>query len=151
MPQPNTIDAAIAKLMPEVLFNPTLLQGVGTLNGLRGEPVEPGDRVVKIGRTTGVTHGVVTSIELDDVVVKYDTDSYSFNGQIEIEGSGGDAFSAAGDSGSLIVDESGLACAMLFAGSEHGGTNGKGLTIANDIHNVFATLNLELAPITANA
>jgi len=65
--------------------------------------------------------------------------------QIEIEGAGNRSFSDAGDSGSLIVDDEMLAAALLFAGGDHGGSNGKGLTYANPIAAVFKALKVKLA------
>ncbi|WP_158044743.1 preprotein translocase subunit YajC [Skermanella pratensis] len=141
----NLMDAAIAGLAEGVPFDPRSITGFGLLRGLRDRPVEPGDEVLKIGRTTGLTHGVVTAIELDDVVVDYDRGQITFDRQIEIEGAGGSPFSSGGDSGSLILDREGDACALLFAGSDHGGSNGKGVTNANDLSLVMETLNLELA------
>lgn len=67
-----------------------------------------------------------------------------FENQIEIEGEGRKAFSAGGDSGSLIVDSGCLAVAQLFAGTDEGGSNGKGLTYATAIETVLDTLELDL-------
>jgi hypothetical protein len=125
------------------------LTGLGELLGLREEPIEPGMAVAKVGRTTGLRRGVVTAVELDDVVVEFDRGNLSFDRQIEIEGVGDHAFSAGGDSGSLIVDGDGFACGLLFAGSDQGGTNGKGLTNANDLALVLDELGLELDPALA--
>ena len=56
------------------------------------------------------------------------------------------ASSVRGDSGSVIVEESTrLAVALLFAGGDVGGTNGKGLTFANPIHAVLDALKIDLA------
>nr|WP_294501676.1 hypothetical protein [uncultured Rhodopila sp.] len=150
-PTENIVDVAVGSLVPSVTFDPVSLTGSGNLRGMRQPQLEPGDPVLKIGRSSGLTFGIVTAIELDSVAVAYDTGTHVFDRQIEIEGTGSNAFSASGDSGSMIVDESGLACGLLFAGSEHGGTNGKGLTFANDIHQVFATLHLELASTSPGA
>ena len=144
-PQGNIVDAAVASLLSGIQHDPTTLNGIGVLRGLRQSPVLPGDRVWKTGRTTGPTDGIVTAIELGDVEVGYDIGTCTFDGQIEIEGEGSQVFGAGGDSGSLIVDEDGLACGLLFAVSEFGGTNGKGLTNANDIRQVLSLLNLQLA------
>jgi hypothetical protein len=64
----------------------------------------------------------------------------TFDDQIEIEGDGPDAFCAGGDSGSLILDEDNRAVALLFAGTETGGTNGSGVTYANPIATVRGLL-----------
>lgn len=141
----NLVDAAVATLDGELSFDPLELRGLGRLAGLRQTPVEPGDRVAKVGRTTGVTHGVVTAIEVDDIVVGYERGNLSFDRQIEIEGVGDHAFSAGGDSGSLIVDSDMRACGLLFAGGDAGGSNGKGLTFANELSAAFEALNIDMA------
>ena len=121
------------------------LKGIGTLAGQPGGDLQVGDAVHKVGRTTGVRHGRVTAFELDGVAVEYDIGVISFDDQIEIEGGGNRAFSDAGDSGSLIVDGEMRAGALLFAGGDHGGSNGKGLTYANPIGAVLQALNVKLA------
>jgi hypothetical protein len=144
----NLVDAAAASLDAEIRFDATTLTGIGELRGLREQMLEPGDIVAKLGRTTGATRGVVTAIELDDVVVSYERGDLSFDRQIEIEGMDDDPFSAGGDSGSVIVDENGMACALLFAGSDQGASNGKGLSYANELGLGLDQLNLELALAT---
>ncbi|GAB4087147.1 hypothetical protein GCM10028784_37770 [Myceligenerans cantabricum] len=104
-----------------------------------------GETVEKVGRTTAVTRGRVTAIELDDVIVGYeDLGALSFDDQVEIEGSGG-PFSRGGDSGALVYREDGTAIGLLFAGSESGGQAGKGLTYANPIDVVLEAMEVELA------
>jgi hypothetical protein len=80
--------------------------------------------VEKIGRTTGVTRGRITAIELDDVVVGYGEElgELAFDDQIEVEGMGVAAFSRGGDSGSLVYrvggpDATGPAAAPDLDGS----------------------------------
>ncbi len=143
--QTNFVDCAIAKLNATVQADPHKLKGIGTLAGQRTSDLQVGDVVHKVGRTTGVRHGRVTAFELDGVTVEYDIGVLSFDNQIEIEGAGNRSFSDAGDSGSLIVDEQMLAAALLFAGGDHGGSNGKGLTYANPIAAVVRALNVKLA------
>jgi hypothetical protein len=121
------------------------LKGIGTLAGVRSSELQVGDVVHKVGRTTGVRHGKVTAFELDGVEVEYDIGVISFDNQIEVEGSGNRSFSDSGDSGSLIVDDAMLAGALLFAGGDHGGSNGKGLTYANPIGTVLTALKVKLA------
>jgi hypothetical protein len=93
-----------------------------------------------------LTRGRVTAFELDNVVVGYDLGNLRFDNQIEIEGAGDEAFSAGGDSGSLIVvADSREAIALLFAGGDVGGSNGKGLTYANPLRTVLDKLKIDLA------
>jgi hypothetical protein len=143
--QPNPVDCAIARLEEDVEANVGLLKGIGDLAGVRAESIAPRDEVHKVGRTTGVRHGRVTAIELDNVVVEYDMGVLSFDDQIEIEGAATQAFSDAGDSGSLIVDDECMATALLFAGGDHGGSNGKGVTYANPFPRVLSELKVQLA------
>jgi hypothetical protein len=140
----NLIDAAIATLQKSLDFDPLHYREIGTLAGVRADPLLPGVTVAKVGRTTGTTRGRITATEVDNVVVDYDLGSLSFDDQIEIESMGSGAFSAGGDSGSLILDESNRACALLFAGSETGGANGRGLTYASPIAAVLKKLAIEL-------
>ncbi|SDP86464.1 hypothetical protein [Phyllobacterium sp. OV277] len=140
----NLVDAAIASIDADIGFDAVTLTGAGKLKGLRKTPLRPGDKVFKVGRTTGITQGTVTAIEVDDVVVSYEFGDIGFDSQIEIETSGSGPFSSGGDSGSVIMDEKGYACALLFAGSDQGGTNGKGVTFANDLSIVLEQLGLTM-------
>lgn len=142
----NLVDAAIAKIAAEIKCDLKSIKGLGNLAGLGPQFLDEGTIVAKLGRTTGLTRGRVTAFELDNVVVSYDLGNLRFDNQIEIEGADDDAFSAGGDSGSLIVEESTrLAVALLFAGGDTGGQNGKGLTFANPIHAVLDALKIDLA------
>ncbi len=142
--QPNFVDCAIARLGSTIEADVHKLKGIGTLAGQRDD-LQIGDIVHKVGRTTGVRHGRVTAFELDGVAVEYEIGVVTFDDQIEIEGAGNRSFSDAGDSGSLIVDDAMRAVALLFAGGDHGGANGKGLTYANPIGAVLEALKVRLA------
>jgi S1-C subfamily serine protease len=141
----NHVDCAIARLANKVAADTRRLRGIGRLAGLANAEVEIGDVVHKVGRTTGVTHGRVTAVEMDGVTVQYDIGYVSFDGQIEIEGAGTRSFSNSGDSGSLIVNDDMEAVGLLFAGGDHGGSNGKGLTYGNPIQAVLSALKVQLA------
>ncbi|WP_418275190.1 hypothetical protein ACNHYB_09980 [Isoptericola jiangsuensis] len=106
----------------------------------------PGDLVEKIGRTTGHTHGRVSAIEMDDVLVGYGPELgvLAFDGQIEVESTRPGSFSQGGDSGSLVYRSDGVAVGLLFAGSETGGPDGSGLTYVNPIDAVLAALGVAL-------
>src|SRR5262249_9033546 len=113
---PNRVDCAVARLEPGTGGDVASLTGIGSLAGTIARPLDVGDIVHKVGRTTGVRHGKVTAVELDGVSVEYEIGWLSFDDQVEIEGSGSRSFSDAGDSGSLIVDGDLKAAALLFAG-----------------------------------
>jgi len=140
----NTVDCAVASTKSGIDCNVSLIKGIGTLAGQGAAFLDEGTEVAKLGRTTGVTHGKVTAFELDNVVITYDIGDVSFDNQIEIEGAGNAAFSAGGDSGSLIVDADDRGVALLFAGGDQGGSNGKGLTYANPLQAVLDALKVDL-------
>ncbi len=140
----NFLDCALASLAPGIEFDPQGLDVIGRLTGLGDALLREGETVRKIGRTTGVTRGRVTAIEMDNVLVDYDLGTLRFDQQIEIEGADDVSFSAGGDSGALIVDEAGRAVALLFAGGDQGGTNGQGLTYANPLRPVLEALQVDL-------
>ena len=139
----NGVDAALA-LLEDVTdvsdVDPTY--PVGRLTGW----AEPDDEVAveKVGRTTGWTKGRISAIELDDVAVEYPVGVVSFDGQVEVTGARG-AFSAGGDSGSLVYrPDTREAVGLLFAGSERGGADGTGLTFCNPIGLVLESLGATL-------
>jgi len=135
----NLVDAALARIEADVAFDAARLRGVGALGAVRTEPLRPGDRVVKRGRTTGLTRGVVSAIEVDGVIVGYDRGELRFDDQLEISPAGRTPFSRGGDSGSLIVDADRRPAALLFAG------NDADTTYANPLPTVLQALKVELA------
>ncbi len=144
LPAPNKVDCAVAEVDADTNVDVSTLKGLGKLAGRRSSLLDVRETAHKIGRTTGLRHGRVTAIELDGVDVEYDIGFCSFDDQIEIEGAGSLAFSDAGDSGSLIVDQDLNGAALLFAGGDHGGSNGKGLTYANPLGAVLRALKVQL-------
>ena len=145
----NFIDAALAEIDEGISCEPALLQAIVNganrqVQGIGPAFLDEKEVVYKVGRTTGATRGRVTAFDFDELVVNYDAGNLRFDGQIEIEGIGKRAFSAGGDSGSLIVNSDMQAVALLFAGSDTGGSNGLGLTYANPIHTVLKELKADL-------
>jgi len=113
----NTIDAAIAASSTELLGNATPSDGYGVPNSATTQAVV-GLRVMKYGRTTGLTKGKIAGINAT-INVNYGSPGIArFVKQIVISPGG---FSAGGDSGSLIVVERGSKArkpvGLLFAGS----------------------------------
>lgn len=134
----NHVDAALALLDDGVEFDPSL-EAIATTTHL-ADP-EAVEHVVKRGRTTQLTRGDVTAIEVDNVVVRFSTGAMRFDGQIEIASADAGGFSRGGDSGSLVVDEpTGDPVGLLFAGSDLGGPHGTGVTYANPLGLVFERL-----------
>lgn len=145
---PNPVDCAVAAPDKDVEADALTIRGLGKLAGLGPDFLDEGTEVAKLGRTTGLTRGKVTAFELDNVIVGYGEENRRYNlrfdNQIEIEGTGANAFSRGGDSGSLIVADDLRAVALLFAGGEIGGQNNQGLTYANPIRAVLTALDVEL-------
>lgn len=140
----NKVDCAVAALDSDIGFDSKSLDPLGQLSGVRTSSLNTGESVAKVGRTTGITHGTVTAFEMDNVTVGYDNGNATFDEQIEIEGVGDLPFSQGGDSGSLIVDHQNQVVALLFAGSDTGGRNGRGVTFANPIAAVLQALSVTL-------
>ncbi len=124
---PNTIDAAIALTSTANVGTATPADGYGmpsptTTTAFLGQAVK------KYGRTTGLTNGTVAEINVTvDVCYVFFIvclQQAHFVNQVSITP---DAFSAGGDSGSLIVTQAGnQPVALLFAG-------GEGRTVGNPI------------------
>jgi len=144
----NVVDAALAALAPEMEFYAGWTEALpGVVRGAK--PVTVGDLgrpVSKAGRTTGVTHGRITQVNVDRLRVDMGDEDQEktalFSDQIEVEGDRR-SFSDGGDSGSLIVDRDGYARALLFAGGEEEGT-GRDLTYANLLDVVLEKLGVTL-------
>jgi hypothetical protein len=116
----NRIDAAIALTSTEDLGNETPEGGYGKP---RSRAVDPslGLQVQKFGRTTGLTMGRITGIHAT-IDVSYRDGIARFEDQVVISATGGNDFSAGGDSGSLVVTKGVLLgdrrpVGLLFAGS----------------------------------
>ncbi len=134
----NLVDCATATIDAGLEYFFNHLETLGPITGVRNSPMEEGETVFKVGRTTGVTQGKVSAIEVDQLKVGFDIGDLTFDSQIEIEPVGNEPFSLGGDSGSLIVDSRRKAVGLLFAG------NDVDATYANDIHNVLDALNVDL-------
>ena len=128
----NTIDAAIALVSTANVGTATPDDGYGTPSTVTAQAF-PGLAVQKYGRTTGFQQGTVaaTNVSVDVCYLLLFNTCFQqarFVNQISISPG---TFSAAGDSGSLIVTQSGnQPVALLFAG-------GDGLTIGNPIDTVL--------------
>lgn len=125
----NLVDAALAKPLVNAAM-PDILE-IGRVNDINLSP-KLGLPVQKSGRTTAVTKG---NIEQTDVMtqVQYDSRIALYVDQIMIIPAG---FSAPGDSGSLVLDESRNAVGLLFAGSDQ-------VTIINRIGHIIELLEID--------
>lgn len=119
----NHFDAAIAVVSDLELISKGQMLGIQHYTPKILTAV-PGMQVIKSGRTTGISRGMVIATRLNGVQVNYGTPSSplitNFNDTITIIAVDGKPFSAPGDSGSVILDEaSGQPIALLFAGDGH--------------------------------
>lgn len=134
----NEIDAAIA----EVLWRPwqPRIRHLGTVNGV--ERAQRNTKVVKVGRTTGLTHGTIVADDADIRVRYRDRQGRTlflawFVDQIAVRGDYG-PFSRGGDSGSTYLDENNKIIGLHFAA-------GNGRSFGNHIDQVFQKLGIDLA------
>ena len=125
----NLVDAALAQPYRDEDIETEVLQ-VGPVAGT----VEPalGMRVQKAGRTTRVTRGEVTDLDVT-IRVGYSTGDLLFRDQILLRGR--DGFSGPGDSGAAILDDLRRVCGLLFAGSTF-------VTLANRFSNIERALQV---------
>lgn len=134
----NVVDAGIAKLSQGVSYHQRFLAS-------RSLPPPAGvaipavhDRVFKVGRTTGLTRGKITSVTNVVGPVPYSGLSCWFRRSLTIEGDNGTMFSDHGDSGSAILKEgTGEVLGILYAG------NGVD-TFACPIQDVLQLLNCQI-------
>jgi len=115
--QPNTFDAALADAKIDGLHTvgPDLYE-IGPLAPTPSPP-QVGLAVSKSGRTSAVTEGRIDACGVT-VQVSYGSFTATFTDQCIIAGTAG-AFSAPGDSGSLVVTTAGRhPVALLFAGND---------------------------------
>jgi hypothetical protein len=139
---PNAVDCATAWAWPDRVRPDMMRIAGGQPSYFRAaaNPVAPelGMQVGKSGRTTQVTSGRITGLDASVWVNYTGGRSAYFEGQIAIQGFGGD-FSAGGDSGSLVwtLDPLRRPVALLFAG-------GGGVTFANPIGLVLEALDITL-------
>jgi len=134
------IDAALAQVVPGAVGATGNILDVGVPSSTEASPAV-GDGVAKSGRTTGLTCATIGSISTN-VLVEYQRGCgkgkrfrVPYLNQVVVNGS---AFSAAGDSGSLIVTQaSAQPVALLFAGSST-------TTVANPISDVTNAFGVTL-------
>lgn len=129
----NVVDAAVA--LPYATGDVTEeVLGIGRLAGV--EEPRVGMSVRKSGRTTRLTQGTVTDVDVT-LRVGYRSTSLIFTDQVFVAGDRR-SFSAGGDSGSVIVSENRKAVGLLFAGSPF-------VTVANKMPRVEKALNVRVA------
>lgn len=146
----NQMDGAWAELDGNRNRSPRDLidsAGVAVTSVASTRPVtlQPLDKVIKMGRTTGYTQGEVTAVNVMNLVVNMGSGLLArFDHAVQIGSLAQNAFSKGGDSGSIILRNDGLPGALLFAASASGGNHNQGMTFANPLDLVLNTLGLDL-------
>ena len=144
----NVVDCALAELREDIEFHVGWTEALpGVVKGVKAVTIDDlGRPVAKAGRTTGVTQGRITQVNIDRLGMDMGDDDEErvalFSDQLEVEGDKR-PFSGGGDSGSLIVDTNGYARALLFAGGPDEDT-GQDLTFANQLTTVLQKLGVKL-------
>jgi hypothetical protein len=113
----NRVDAAVARLSPGIDRSRDFLElhAVPTPSGF-AHPVL-GERVFKVGRTTGLRRGVITSVNDHVGPIPYAIGGCWFSGSFVVEGERGLPFSEGGDSGAIVVRQTGEVIGLIYAGN----------------------------------
>ncbi len=106
------------------------------------DAIQPGMTIQKVGRTTGLTRGIVVGQYDNPVPIKYTSPNFSghvyFSDFYVVRGLEA-AFSLPGDSGSLVVNEDGSAAVgLVFAGAE------ANLSYVIPIEDIVSAIGLEI-------
>jgi len=126
----NIVDMALALPVSPDMVSPEIL-GIGIPTSITH--AAEGMRVKKVGRTTGYTEGVISSIDATIEIRAGDLGAIRFQQQLVIESE--ERFADAGDSGSAILDMDNNWVGLLFAGDTEGH-----FTIANKMPLVQANI-----------
>lgn len=127
----NEMDAALARPVSDDMVEAAILKvgvPVGVAEATLGTPV------LKSGRTTGFTTGVITQIDVT-VQVAYGTRVARFVNQLMAG-----AMSQGGDSGSAVLDEERHVVGLLFAGSDV-------TTLINPIQPILTALDIQIVTV----
>jgi hypothetical protein len=152
----TNVDAALAAATPAVDGTGAILQLGPPVNGTltpaapaagTGEELNAGLlnqlRVVKSGRTTGLTCSTVNTVDLTVQVDYYydcaETQHYYTKTYVNQIGMPGASFADSGDSGALVLDASNAQPVGLFFSSGSDDSN-HGFSVANPIHDVLSEL-----------
>jgi hypothetical protein len=153
----SNVDAALAAATPAVDASGAILQLGPSINGVlspaapaagTGEPLTAGLlnqlRVVKSGRTTGLTCSTVNTVDLSVQVDYYydcaETKPYYTKTYVNQIGMPGASFADSGDSGALVLDAGNAQPVGLFFASGADDSN-HGFSVANPIQDVLNELS----------
>jgi len=128
-PYENRVDAALVRPYSGVSLDPNILDIDSPPSGIADPKL--GLRVYKSGRSTALTSGLITQVDVT-VDVQYGSRTARYANQIMIT-----PFTQRGDSGALVVDEQRQAVGLIFSGSDQ-------VSVANPIRFVLAALRVSL-------
>jgi hypothetical protein len=108
------------------------------------------EALIKDGRTTGRTTGRTLAIEAGPIEFDYPTPlgTLVFDGVTEVDGVGDGRFARRGDSGSLVLNEDGAGVGLLFAVTDVGGRNNRGIAYLCPLSTALDRLKVELVSST---
>lgn len=133
---PNQADAAIAPLLPGIGHHQAFLAARAMPQPHATAAPQLGDAVFKVGRTTGLTHGVVDRVNVI-YSVPYDQGDCWFEDLFSVVTDDGTDFADGGDSGSIVLRHDGTVLGLLFAGAPMG-------TLCSEIETVLTGLGCTL-------
>jgi hypothetical protein len=113
----NEVDAGVATLDSAVPFTQGYLSRRKLAPPGATVTARPGDRVFKVGRTTGLTYGEVVDVAAIVGPVLYGSGPCWFRRSIVVEGLQGTQFSDKGDSGAIVVRGTGEVVGLVYAGN----------------------------------
>ena len=125
----NLVDAAIARPLQDANLSDEIME-IGKIEGVKSALL--GMKIKKSGRTTGITTGEITQVDVTVNVQYGEGKIATFEDQIMAG-----KMCEPGDSGSAVLTEDNYICGLLFAGSDTA-------MIASRIENVFDLLNVQL-------
>ena len=125
----NNLDAAIVPIQGRSSTQ-NFIQNIGNVNGWISPAVS--QRVGKMGITTGLTEGLITSTTL---TWSYTTPlgGITLYNQIRVDNTGGSVFAQPGDSGSAVVNTNYLMVGMVVSGVPNN------FTVCNSSNDLFAS------------
>jgi len=120
-PVSNEFDAAVATVTDLSAIQTGKILGIHLYNPSPVKVPQPGMEVIKSGRTTGVTRGLITATNISGVNVNYGTLQAPwitvFDDVLRVQSHDQNPFASPGDSGSVILEEAtGNPVALIFAG-----------------------------------
>lgn len=110
------VDCAFARLLDGVSYDAVTIDTALKLNAATVQ-LRDQKAVLKRGRSTGLTRGIITAVAIDNIDIEYPFGILFFNQQIEITSLPEQQFSAPGDSGSLLVNPDGNPLGLVFCAS----------------------------------